>query len=303
MPLGFTLRQLEYFHAVASEGSMAAAAERSHVTASALALALDDLERHLGLQLLVRRRGHGATLTRAGSRVLALSQGVLSGAERLAEEAANTSDSLTGRFTLGCFPTLAPFYVPAVMDACGTRYPGLELEIVEAPAPELHRRLLQGSIDTALMYRVDVSSQLHIETVHAYWPSVLVHAGHRLAGRGRIHLADIAADPLIALDVQPTLHNTEQLFSTLGLEPRIGFRTPGFETARGLVGRGLGYAVMFQVAAMPTSYDGHAVVPLPLADPVPATDVVLARALGSQATARHRAVAEVVADLGPATGR
>ena len=39
--LPFTLRQLEYFEAVASGGSMAAASERCHVSASALALALD----------------------------------------------------------------------------------------------------------------------------------------------------------------------------------------------------------------------------------------------------------------------
>ena len=39
--LPFTLRQLEYFDAIASGGSLAAAAERCHVSASALALALD----------------------------------------------------------------------------------------------------------------------------------------------------------------------------------------------------------------------------------------------------------------------
>ncbi len=52
----FTLRQLEYFDAIASEGSLAAAAVRCHVSASALALAVDELEQHLSLQLFVGAR-------------------------------------------------------------------------------------------------------------------------------------------------------------------------------------------------------------------------------------------------------
>ena len=49
----FTIRQLEYFDATASEGSLAAAAQRCNVSASALALALDELESRLALQLFV----------------------------------------------------------------------------------------------------------------------------------------------------------------------------------------------------------------------------------------------------------
>ena len=56
----FTIRQLEYFNAIASEGSLAAAAQRCLVSASALALAVDELEQHLRLQLFVRRKGKGA---------------------------------------------------------------------------------------------------------------------------------------------------------------------------------------------------------------------------------------------------
>ena len=81
----FTLRQLQYFDAIASEGSLAAAAKRCLVSASALTLAIDDLEHHLRLQLLIRRKGKGVMLTPAGTRLLLHVRRVLQYAESLSE--------------------------------------------------------------------------------------------------------------------------------------------------------------------------------------------------------------------------
>lgn len=54
-----TLRQLHYFLAVAEAGSISAAATASHISQAAMSLAMDDLERAVGAQLLVRRRARG----------------------------------------------------------------------------------------------------------------------------------------------------------------------------------------------------------------------------------------------------
>ncbi|GAA4431196.1 LysR substrate-binding domain-containing protein [Georgenia halophila] len=298
MSVPFTLRQLEYFEAVASEGSLAAASERCHVSASALALALDDLERHLALQLLVRRKGRGVTLTPAGSRVLSLARQLLAGAETLTADAWQTATSLTGRFSVGCFSTLTPFYLPAILEDFGRRHPALELELVEAGAPELHELLLQGRVDAALMYSVDVSAQLAFERVHTYRPHVLVPDGHPLADRGGIQLGELVSEPLIVLDVHPTRQNTEQLFGALSLEPTIGHTTGSFELVRCLVGRGLGYAVMFQRPATSWSYDGHQVRHLEITDRVPSTVVGLARPVGAPRTARYGALLDFLSATG-----
>ena len=288
----FTLRQLEYFEAIAAEGSLAAASERCHISASALALALDDLERHLGLQLTIRRKGKGVTLTPAGSHVLSLARQLLTGAETLASGASQFSEGLSGKLTLGCFSTLAPFYVPNVLQQFRFSHTGMEVEFVEAAAPELHESLLQGRIDSALMYQVDVSSELTFEAVQKIRPHVIVARDHPLAGRASIKLGELASEPLVALDVQPTRENTQLLFGSLGLEPVIGHSTGSFEVARCLVARGLGYAVMFQKPASPWTYDGHELTFLKLTDPVPATVVGLARPAGGPRTARHTALLE-----------
>jgi len=286
----FTLRQLEYFDAIASEGSLSAASERCHVSASALAIALDELERHLSLQLFVRRKGMGVTLTPAGSRVLSLARGLLSGAENLAADAWQAGTSLSGRFSVGCFSTLAPFYLPGILQNFRRAHPALEFDFVEASAPELHELLLQGRVDAALMYSVDVSSQLAFEPVHEYRPHVLVADGHPLASRRSIQLGELVAEPLIVLDVHPSRKNTEQIFAALDLLPAIGHITSSYEVVRCLVGRRLGYAVMFQKPASRWTYDGHAVTRLDLADRVPPTVVGLARPAGAPRTARYGAL-------------
>lgn len=286
----FTMRQLEYFDAIASEGSLAAAARRCNVSASALALALDELEYHLSLQLFVRRRAKGVTLTPAGSRLLSHARRILSGAESLAADAWQASSSLNGRFAIGCFPTLAPFFLPGIMEVFQRKHPELVLDLVEAAAPELDELLLQGRIDVALMYSVDVSPQFAFDPVHEYRPYVMVATGHALAPRGRINLGELVSEPLILLDVHPSRLNTEHIFGSLNLCPRIGHTTTSFELVRCLVGRGLGYSVAFQRPASAMTYDGNELVTLELDERVEGTVAGLARPAGAPRTARHDAL-------------
>jgi DNA-binding transcriptional LysR family regulator len=292
MPLPFTLRQLEYFDAIASEGSLSAATERCHVSATALALALDELERNLDLKLVVRRKGKGITLTAAGVTVLRQARQVLSGAEAFAAEAQQSATGLTGSLSIGCFPTLTPFFLPAAMERFALEHAEMELEFLEATTSELHEALLGGQIDVAILYGVDVSKQLEFEPIREYRPYVIVGAGHPLAARGTVNLADLVEDPLIQIDMRPSRQNTEYIFASLGLRPAIRHTTTNYELARSLVGRGLGYSLLVQRPAPNVTYDGQRVVTLELADPLPPTVAGLARPRGAPRTAKYKALKE-----------
>ncbi|MCX6503066.1 MAG: LysR substrate-binding domain-containing protein [Microbacterium sp.] len=294
MPLPFTLRQLEYFDAVASEGSLVAAAERCHVSPSALALAIDELESRLALQLVIRRKGKGIDLAPAGARLLAHARQLLAGAEAFAGEASQSASGLRGRFVIGCFPTLAPFFLPGVIDGFRRLHDQLAFEFVEAETPELHENLLQGRIDAALMYGVDVASTLSFEPLRTYRPYVIVAADHPLAGRGEVDLADLVAEPLIQLNMQPSRQNTEQMFARVGLTPTVRYTTTNYEFARCLVGRGLGYSILVQRLATPTTYDGHDLATVEISGTIPSNVVGLTRPSGSPLTAKYRALRDVL---------
>jgi len=288
--VSFTLRQLEYFDAVASAGTLAAAAERCRVSPSALTVALDELERHLGVQLLVRRKGRGVVLTATGARLLRHARSVLADAEVLADDASRSGAELSGRLSFGCFTTLTPFFVPPIVQGFRDEYPLVSLDVVEGSMADLQEMLLQGRIDVALLYAVDTAHALVFETVREYRPHVIVGTEHRLADRTSVSLRELVDEPLIEVDVPPTRHNTHALFSDFGLRPRIGQVTTSYETARCLVGYGLGYAVLFQRPGTSLTYGGHEVVELELDDPVPLTAVGLARPDGAPRTARYDAL-------------
>jgi DNA-binding transcriptional LysR family regulator len=293
----FTLRQLEYFEAVAAEGTLTAAARQCHVTPSALTLAIDELERSLAVQLLVRRKGRGVALTEAGSRLLARTRLVLSDVEDLAADALRSTTTIGGRLVVGCFTTLTPFLVPAIVTTFEREHPEVTLETVTADSADLHALLAQGRIDVALLYSVDVPASLAFEPVVQYRPHVLVAATHPLAGRDTVSLADLAEEPLVVLDVPPTRQNTRAIFDRLGLTPRLGKVSTSFEAVRCMVGAGLGYAVMFQRPATPVTYDGHEVRALTITDDIPPTVVGLARPAGAPRTATYAELHRVVSGL------
>lgn len=290
MTLPFTLRQLEYFDAIAAEGSLAGAAERCNVSATGLALALDELERNMDVQLVIRRKGKGVQLTSAGSMLLRHAQQVLVGAEEFASEAAQNTKGLRGRYVIGCFPTISPFFLPAAMEHFSKQHSELELAFAEGPAPGLLEMLLNGQVDSALLYGVDVSGQVEFEPIRQYRPYVILAKNHRLARKRRIYLADLLDEPLIQIDMRPSRQNTEYIFASLGFRPEIAHATTNYELARCLVGRGLGYSLLIQRPAPSLTYDGHDVAVIELADDLALTVVGIARPKNAPPNAKYRAL-------------
>jgi DNA-binding transcriptional LysR family regulator len=86
MTPNFTLQELACFHAVATEGSFKAAAERLHRSHPTVFAAVAHLEEQLGVTLL-DRSGYRVTLTHEGRSVLGRVQGLLQDAGALKQHA------------------------------------------------------------------------------------------------------------------------------------------------------------------------------------------------------------------------
>lgn len=269
----YTLRQLEAFIAVAESGSIAAAAARLHVSQSAVSGALNGLERVFDAQLTVRRKAHGVTLTAAGRYVLDRARNLLSAAADLELHAVDGGTEVRGSLTLGCYLTLAPTVLARLMDHYGQRYPLVELDFFDGSQTEVQERLASGQVDVAIAYDLSVPAGLNRHRLYEAEPSVVLSADHPLASRSQLSLADIAAEPMILLDVPPSRENTISMFDAAGLQPRIRFRTTDYEVTRSLVGRGMGYAVLVQQPRGDQSYEGRPLVVRPIRPAVPSVPV------------------------------
>ncbi|WP_433027267.1 LysR family transcriptional regulator [Actinomycetospora sp. CA-053990] len=266
----YSLRQLAYFVAVAEAGTLAGASATLHVSASALSLALDELERALDAQLTVRRRAHGIRLTPAGQETLRRARRLLREADELADAAGGDPGEVAGTVRVGCYTTLAPGLLPATIGRFTARHPRARVEFVEGSQDVLQRGLLDGELDVAVLYDHRLDPVLELTALSSNTPHLVLPRDHRLVhGSAPVALADLVDEPMVLLDLPPSSEHALGVCLAAGLSPRIRYRTVNAETARALVGQGLGFTVLAQpepggrdeVAAVPIAEDP---APLPI---------------------------------------
>jgi DNA-binding transcriptional LysR family regulator len=241
--------QLQTLRTVLATGSYAAAAAELRYTPSAVSQQMSALERATGLLLFersahsIRATPHAQLLAERAAEVLALLDG-------LDREVAAIARGETGQLRIGSFPTASARLLPAALAALRADRPGVEIEVDEGELADLLPRLLSGELDLALAYRYD--------TVPAGWPaglvetellreplSLLLPAGHRLAGTGPLQLAALAGERWVApLADSPGALNLDRLAARAGFQPRVSFRSNDYSVVRGLVAAGLGVALV-----------------------------------------------------------
>lgn len=293
----YTLRQLEYFVAVAEAGSVTAAAQSIHLSQSALSTALVELERALNVQLLLRHHARGVTLTSAGEQLLAASRRLLRQAAELSDEARGLGDEVSGTLHLACFGVLAPYLLPEFLAEAAERLPGLQVNTSEVDLEELVEGIASGRFELAIGYDITSDPRVEATTLYTLPPYVLLPSTHRLARRKKVKLAELADEPLALLDLPYSRDYFTGMFQAAGLNPTPRFRSTSAETCRAIVARGLAYTVLNARPRDLGRKDAQAVVAVDIAHEAPALDVVLIKATGVRSTRRVAAVEELIGDL------
>ncbi|MFI9381810.1 LysR family transcriptional regulator [Kutzneria sp. NPDC052558] len=298
------LRQLEYLVAVADTGGLTAAAERCHVSQSAVSLGLSELESALRLRLLIRGPGRSAVLTDAGRQVVGEARAVLTAVSELGADARRLGQEIAGTLRIGCYGPVAALCLPAAIAGFREQRPEVTIEFVEGSLPDLQRQLLDGRCELAFLYRQDVLPGIEVEVLRDQQPHALLPADHRFRRRRSVALRELAAEPFILLDVPPSERYFRSVFDAAGVPMAVAHRAGSFELARAMVARGLGYTLSVQHPAVDRSIEGMPFRTVPLSDTVPTTPLVLGRAAGGRPTRRAEVFSayckELFADGGPA---
>ncbi|MCS4253052.1 DNA-binding transcriptional LysR family regulator [Rhodococcus erythropolis] len=254
----YTLRQLEYFIAVANEGTITGAAERCLVSPTAVSIGLGELERALNTQLVLRQRAKGIALTAAGQQALISALSLVKQAEQF--QSMVNEDEIAGKLTVGCYTTLSPVLMPTLMAGFMQQYPQIEFGLEENSQPELERGLLDGSLDLSFGYAGIERRELQGELLARAVPHVILSESHPLANEPVVSLRQLASEPMVLFDVSPSREDWKQMVHELDIDPVVAFRTKSFELTRCLVGQGFGYAVLVQRPNTPYTYDASRVV-------------------------------------------
>lgn len=268
--LSVTLRQLEYAVAVARHGTVTAAAEALAVSQPALSVAIAQLEAQLGKALFLRRSGGPITPTSFG-------RSFLDGAEARLADLSRLMDGEAARplpVRLAVFEDLAPVLLAPILTRLAPADCPVDPLVLGFEA--ITEGLRRGTIDLAVTYDLGLGPAIDRQVLARIVPHAVLAAGHPLARRAGVSLAELAAEPLILADQGLSLGHVRALFSTRGLSPRIAHRTATLELMRSFAANGMGVGLSWTRPAPGQSYDGSPLVTRPLLDAGGGEPVVLA---------------------------
>lgn len=268
----FTLRQLEYLVAVADHGTIAAAATQLHVSDSAVATALTQLERSLGTSLLVRRRAHGVQLTSEGTLAVDRARALLVQTQDFHAEF--SSVELRGTVKIATYPTLAPTLAPRLVRKLEDAHPGLRVQVATLPASRLQQEVENGQVDLGICYGFDLSGDFERKVLRLLHAHVALPPDHRLADAERVDLHELADEPFIRYDQTPSWEHTQSVLEAAGITVNTRFTTSGYELARSYVAAGLGWSLFVMRSLNEGTRDGGHIVVKPISPPPTPTEVV-----------------------------
>jgi molybdate transport repressor ModE-like protein len=289
-------RRLRVLREVAEQGTLAAAADALHLTPSAVSQQLAALEREVG-QPVIERNGRGVRLTGAAEVLVGHANVVLAQLEAAAADVAAYSEGVVGTVRIVGFATgLAELVAPAAA-ALRASHPRLELTIAELEAPDCFRALVRGDADIAISMASRLAPpsddlRFHRRELQADALDAVLPAGHPLARRAEIALAELAGEPFVGPPDGTSCHDvTLNGCAAAGFTPAFVHWSLDFYTTMSLVAAGLGVALVPRLAqaAVP---DGAVV--RPLRSPAPARHVFAATRAGSE---RRPTVAAVLSAL------
>ena len=147
--INFTLKQLRYVDALARHGHFGRAAEASAISQPALSAQIKELEAALGNRLFERARQ--VRLTPFGVEFVDRARDILGRVDDLGDLARAAGSRLVGRLRIGVIPTIAPYFLPTLLETLSGSYRDLDIHIRETLTPTLLQELQEGRIDTAIL--------------------------------------------------------------------------------------------------------------------------------------------------------
>lgn len=244
-----TLRQLEYFTAIAETQSITGAARQCHVSQAAVSLALAQLEQAVGASLVIRRRGRGIALTAEGQVVAVRARQVVDQVSDIGSAVEQTHGQLSGRLIVGVFRTLASQVIPPLLDWFTHRHPAVELDFVEGSGPDVQQLMLAGAAQFCVIYHAQALPDCTTELLQPASRQAVLSPEHPLAGQQTVSLQELAPYPAMLINEEPALQRTLAEYANAGVEPNVRWRSASVETIHNVVGRNLAYSLLMQPAS------------------------------------------------------
>ncbi|HEX3780466.1 MAG TPA: LysR family transcriptional regulator [Pseudonocardiaceae bacterium] len=230
--------------ALAEERNVTRAAARLGVPQPTVSRWLATLATELGTPVITRD-GRGIRLTRAGEHLAEAAEEALAALALGYRRAEAEADPERGEVVLAFLHTMGELRIPELLRAFRAEHPAVRFTLVQGSKEDVLARLRTGSVDLALTSPPPEGPEFTAIELDRQELVVTVPSGHRLAGRGRIRIAELAKEQFVGMKAGFGLRQlTDELCAAAGFTPRHAFEGEEVDTVRGLVAAGLGVAIL-----------------------------------------------------------
>ena len=291
------LKQLGYLLAVRDAGSFTKAAQGLHVAQPAVSMAIAKLEQQLELRLF-DRQDRSVRLTPEGEVLCRHAERLLLQMHQAQAEMAELKGLERGEVRIGIPYMMGSYYFPPILMAFKHSYPGLKIRVEEAGTRELLSRMVDGSLDLAILITSDLPPGLEGAQLLREEMLMVVGEEHPLRGAGAVSLPQFFSQEL-AMFRRGFYHreHMEALAQGLGIEPNIGFESNLIPLLKAVVRQGFAVTTFLRMALE----EETALCGIPFAPPI-FLDLCVAWRRGDPLSMANRALRDfLLAQASPAS--
>lgn len=142
-------RKYPYVYAIYREGSFTRAAEKLFISQPSLSAAIQKIEKTIGAPLF-ERTGTGVIPTEIGREYIAAAEEMMRAEERFSQKLNDIYNLQTGRLLVGGTNYLTSYVLPKILSQFTSRYPKVEVTLVEANSLRLAELVKNEEIDIVI---------------------------------------------------------------------------------------------------------------------------------------------------------
>lgn len=255
--MAFTIRQLQYFVAVAECGTVSGAGQALSISQSSVTEAIKELEADLGVSLF-DRHSRGLNVTHKGHQFLRHAATILANVSDARHAFQEPEKQEVGKLHLGVTSLVAGYVLSDILSRYRRAYPSVDVTAIEDEGSYLEHLLIGGELDAAVMVISNLRNRdaLQAEILEVSPYKLWLPMGHSLTTVEHIDPQELSSEPLIMLTIDEIEEATDKLLGSLGARPKIAFRTRSVEAVRSLVATGAGVALLPDLVYRPWSLEG-----------------------------------------------
>lgn len=240
------LRHLIYFEAVIRHGGFTRAAEALHVAQPSVSAQIRQLEKTLGVELLVRTTRR-VSLTPAGEQLLHRARRIMDELDAARQEMSAHATVLAGRIRVGATPVVGDLSLAGLLTRYRRTYPGVGVELSSGLIGELLDSLAAAKLDVVIGPEHAPDARFVSQPVTEERFVLITEPGD---GRAVTSLRQVAGEPFVCLPRGSGLYDIlTRAAERDGFTPDISFETQTPHSIRELVSTGVGVALIAESSA------------------------------------------------------